>query len=100
MKFENDHAKRKVDKRIRINQIETLEAEPEAEKKKLEYRMKYLDQLKNSNNESVAPMGLSGLNVGNNDKVLDDMEVDKLLARDEDEAPQSRRSRRRWRKCK
>ena len=86
VKFEDDRAKRKVDKRTRANQIETLEAELEAEKKKLEERIKYLDQLKNTDNESVASMGLSGLNVGDNDKVPDDMEVDKLLARDEDEA--------------
>ena len=86
VKFEEDHAKRKVDKRSRAKQIEELEAELEAEKNKLEERIKDLDQLKNSDTASVASMGLSGLNVGDNDKVPDDMEVDKLLARDEDEA--------------
>ena len=86
VKFEDDRAKRKVDKRSRAKQIEELEAELEAEKNKLEERIKDLDQLKNSDTASVASMGLSGLNVGDNDKVPDDMEVDKLLARDEDEA--------------
>ena len=86
VKFEDDRAKRKVDKRTRANQIETLESELEAEKKKLDERIKYLNQLKNSDNESVASMGLSSLNVGDKDKEPDDMEVDKLLARDEDEA--------------
>ena len=85
VKFEDDRAKRKVDKRTRANQIQTLEAELEAEKKKLEDRIKYLDQLKNSDNESVASMGLSGLNVGDKDKA-EDMDTETLLARVEGEA--------------
>ena len=85
VKFEDDRAKRKVDKRTRAKQIEDLEAELEAEKKKLDERIKYLNQLKNSDNESVASMGLSGLNVGDKDKA-EDMDTETLLAREEGEA--------------